>query len=215
MPCGRSQVGDALRVGDRQAVDDARCPACCGSCSASQASRSAWSSSTIASSRSESRAQRPAKDRGVSPELVRDVGDDPVVGGRRRREHRHVRASSARGSGRSAGSRAGSRGPSRRCSGPRRRRTGRSSPGSPAGCRVVNRSLARRSGEISRTSIASAARPGWTASHSSRVAGVDRGGAEPEAARHRDLVAHQREQRADDQRRARGRASRRTRVAIQ
>ncbi len=34
---------------------------------------------------------------------------------------------------------------------------------------VVKRSLARRSGEMSRTSIASAARPSWTAVHSSTL----------------------------------------------
>ena len=65
------------------------------------------------------------------------------------------------------------------------------------------RGLFSRSGLISSRSTVPAARSSRTWSHSLAVGAVDRVRAQPEPLGGGDLVAHQREQRADDQRRAR------------
>ena len=177
-------------------------PGSFGICSASQARRSAWSASGMASSRSESPGERPAD----------DLDARRRAGRRRRRRPGRSRSPSSRGPGRSA------EGPEEPADAPvvgpevvapvgdavrlvDDEQADRAA-GSAAARRVTKRSLARRSGEIRRTSIASAARPSSTAAHSSTLPEwiVSRPQAEP--AGHRDLVAHQREQRADDQRRA-------------
>ena len=100
------------------------------------------------------------------------------------------------------GSRAGSRGPSRRRSAPRRRRAGRSGRTRPGSCSSRNRGLVSRSGETSRTSTSSAASRAATSSHSVAVGAGDLDRPDAGAGGRGDLVAHQREQRADQQGRA-------------
>ena len=177
-------------------------PGSFGTWSASQARRSAWSASGMASSRSESRASGPrmtstpspswsatsATTRSLAVAVVARIGtlggegpeepaDAPVVGP-------EVVAPVGDAVGLVDDEQADR------------------SRGSAAARRVTKRSLPRRSGEISRTSTASAASASSTAAHSSTLPEWIVCRAQPEPAGHRDLVAHQREQRADDERRA-------------
>ena len=146
-------AGDPLRVGDREAVDDA------GAWHRGQVLRQPGEPLGLVSQRDRVQVQRvagqrSADDHHVVAELARDVLDHAVVGGRGRAQDRDVAGPATAGSGRCAGSRAGSRGPSRRCSAPRPRRTGRSSPGSRAAAArevLVGEPL----GEMSRTSMPS------------------------------------------------------------
>ena len=134
-------------------------------------------------------------------ELVGDVGHDAVVRGGRRREHRHVRVEQLEDPADPAVVRAEVVAPvgdavrlvddeqaDRALD--RRQDVGRES--------LVREALRRDEQDVDRVS-GEALVDGLPLVD---VAGVDRRGAEPEAARHRDLVAHQREQRADDQGRA-------------
>ncbi len=199
---GRAQErGDALRVGDRQAVDDAAARPSTGSARRARPAVPPGSASGMASSTSERAGQRPAQDRRAVAELLGDVGDDPVVGGGRGRQHRDARVEHPQD--------------------PADAPVVRPEVVAPVGdaVRLVDdeqadraldarqdvaqkRSLARRSGEMSRTSMASAASPSCDGLPLVDVARVDRRRPEAQAAGHRDLVAHQGEQRADDERRA-------------
>ena len=125
-PLPPQERGDALRVGDGQAVDDAAAgqlreatrPARPGARPGSRAgSRRAGASRATAARGRPGRRPRAARRRRPRPGRWRwPSSPGPARSGR-----------ASAGSPRSAGNRAGSRGPSRRCSAPRRRRGGRSS----------------------------------------------------------------------------------------
>ena len=109
----------------------------------------------------------------------------------------------ARASPRCAGSRAGSRGPSRRCSAPRRRPAGPTRSANSGSIECRNCGLFSRSGLISSRSTASVLEQPPHLVPAVAVGRVDRVRADPELLGRGDLVAHQRQQRRDDQRRAR------------
>ena len=96
MAAGPQVVGDLLRRGDREAVDDPR-PGCSARWSASQPRRCSGVGRRSTASRSDSRSREPRSAPGPAPslprrgrraELLGDVGADPGVGGGGRGEHR-------------------------------------------------------------------------------------------------------------------------------
>ena len=191
--------GDPLRVGDRQAVDDAAAG------QVRQELREPRQPLGLVGERDRPEperrpCQRAADDPDALPELLGHVRDDPVVGGRRRREDRD-----------------------------RRREAAQDPPDPPVvGPEVVapvadavrlvddeqaDRSLDRGKDPVREGLVAEALgrdqqdvdrvgrEPRLDVVPLGRVARVDRRGVEAQPAGHRDLVAHEGEERADDERR--------------
>ncbi len=199
-PLRPQERGDALRVGDGQAIDDAAAR------QLRQATRQPGQALGLVRERDRVEPERvarerPAEDLDTVPELGDDVGHDPVVGRGRRRQDRDARVERAQD---------------------------RLDPAvvgpevvAPVGDAVrlvddeeADRVLDARQhvrgeslvGEAFRGDEQDVDRVGREPVADRlplvRVARVDRRGPEAEALGHRDLVAHQRQQRADDQGRA-------------
>ena len=198
---GAQPLGDAVRVGDGERVDDA------GAGQRRQHLREPGEPVGLRAELDRIEGEGLAVERAADGEELRaelrlDVGDDPVVGGRRRAQHRHAAGQEIEDAGEAA------------VVGPEvvapvadavhlvdHEQPGAARPlGAP---RSRNAWLAKRSGETSRASTVLASSSLDDLVPDLLVVAVDGGGAQAAALGRFDLVAHEAEQGRDEQRRAR------------